>query len=91
MQKREPERCRPDQRRQAADRAKAEIDDLRTDPAVAETLAIRYPEDLEGQLLVAKARRSHGAFLSAIAPLNRVISATRVPRSSECAMSRSLG
>lgn len=40
--------------------------------AVAETLAIRYPDNVEGQLLVAKARRQAGEFVDALPPLRRV-------------------
>lgn len=48
--------------------------------AVAETLAIRYPEDLEGQLLAAKARLQAGQFGNAVAPLRRVAYETRTAR-----------
>lgn len=40
---------------------------------LAETLAIRYPDDLEGQLLVARGRRDAGAFLAAVEPLRRLV------------------
>ncbi len=46
---------------------------LPTQLAFAETLAIRYPADVEGQLLVAKARWMSGRYATAIVPLERVI------------------
>jgi DNA-binding SARP family transcriptional activator len=42
-------------------------------PAYAETLAIRYPDDLQAQWFVAQGRRFAGDFLGAIPPLRRVI------------------
>lgn len=44
-----------------------------TQLAFAETLAIRYPADFEGQLLVGKARWMSGRYATAIPPLQRVI------------------
>ncbi len=41
--------------------------------AYAETLAIRYPADLEGQLLVAQGRRDAGEYLRAVEPLQHVL------------------
>jgi DNA-binding SARP family transcriptional activator len=41
----------------------------------AETLAIRYPADLDGQLLVAKGRAANGDFTGVVEPLRRVIAA----------------
>lgn len=46
-----------------------------TQLAFAETLAIRYPADVEGQLLVGKARWMSGRFATAVTPLQQVIAA----------------
>lgn len=41
--------------------------------AYAETLAVRYPTDLDGQMMLSESRSLAGDFLGAIAPLRQVI------------------
>jgi tetratricopeptide (TPR) repeat protein len=70
------------------------------DPAglsIAETLAVRYPADVDGQMLLATSRASQGDYLGAMEPLRRVIALDslaftgRLARCQSCEAYQSLG
>lgn len=55
----------------------AHFDFLATDPgllAVAETLVVRYPDEVEGYYFTGLGRMMDGRFLAALPPLNRAVS-----------------
>ncbi len=56
---------------------RAHFDFLATDPgllAVAETLVVRYPDEVEGYYFTGLGRMMDGRFLAALPPLNRAVS-----------------